>query len=388
MYWWKRFDPRGVERDFACIREVGFDSVRIFTLWEDFQPEPDRISGEALANLVCVADLAEKNDLMLIITLFTGHMSGANWIPQWALDPAQKRASMRFPVISDGKIVQAGIRNWYVEEGLQEAQAHLAHEVASALGDHPAVWAWDLGNEASNCVVPPSREAGVSWLARMALEIREVGALQPITLGLHMEDLEEDRRLGPAEAAQICDFLSMHGYPSYAGWACSPIDEWILPFLGLLARWLGGKEVLFEEFGVPTVPTKGPRSRGVPLLDEEAAARYIECALNRLQHFGLLGALLWCYSDYVEALRERLPLDLAAHERSFGLWRADGSPKPALRVIRAFSDLEPKRRPPPDDYSWIDLPEDEFYKNPRENLQRLYERFRRRYAETGVEGGL
>jgi len=84
--------------------------------------------------------------------------------------------------------------------------------------------AYDLGNENSNCVVPPSRAAAVAWLEAMADAIRAVDATHLITLGLHIENLEEDRRLGPGEAARVCDFLWMHGYPIYATWTTSATD--------------------------------------------------------------------------------------------------------------------------------------------------------------------
>ena len=51
------------------------------------------------------------------------------------------------------------------------------------------------------------------------LAIRAADPEVAVTIGLHMEDLEEDRRLGPGEAADACDLLSMHGYPIYATWA-------------------------------------------------------------------------------------------------------------------------------------------------------------------------
>src|SRR5712692_3394359 len=86
MYWWQRFDRAEVERDFARISNAGFDSVRIFLRWEDFQPSPRLISESALVDLGLVADVAAHNQLSLIPTLFTGHMSGVNWIPEWALD--------------------------------------------------------------------------------------------------------------------------------------------------------------------------------------------------------------------------------------------------------------------------------------------------------------
>jgi endo-1,4-beta-mannosidase len=85
MGWWSSFDPAEVEADFARIAACGLDSVRMFLSWEDFQPTPVRVDGEMLARLVVVADLAAGLGLQLIPTLFTGHMSGVNWIPPWAL---------------------------------------------------------------------------------------------------------------------------------------------------------------------------------------------------------------------------------------------------------------------------------------------------------------
>ena len=105
------------------------------------------------------------------------------------------------------------------------AQALLAGEAAAALAGHEAIWAWDLGNENSNCVRPPSRSSARDWLRRMVSAIRTSDQRAIVTVGLHMEDLEEDRKLGPQQAAEEGDFLSMHGYPSYTPWADGPTDE-------------------------------------------------------------------------------------------------------------------------------------------------------------------
>ena len=80
-------------------------------------------------------------------------------------------------------------------------------------------------------MIPPSTGSADAWLERMTSAIRRSDDRALVTVGLHMEDLEEDRRLGPREAAGTCDFLSMHGYPIYASWAEGPLDEQLLPFL-------------------------------------------------------------------------------------------------------------------------------------------------------------
>ena len=83
MYWWNNFDAGEVRDEFSVIRELGLKVVRIFLLWDDFQPDPESVSNEALDNLATVADIAGDHDLGLNVTFFTGHMSGPNWSPRW-----------------------------------------------------------------------------------------------------------------------------------------------------------------------------------------------------------------------------------------------------------------------------------------------------------------
>jgi hypothetical protein len=240
---------------------------------------------------------------------------------------------------------------------------------------------WDLGNESSNCVIPPTRSSGLEWLRRIVSAIRRADPEARLTVGLHMEDLENDRMLGPREASEVCDVLSMHGYPIYARWADGPTDEQLLPFLADVTRWLaGGRDLLFAEFGLPTFRRGDPVGEAVrprrpsSLVEEQAAAAYTERALAALQRAGCVGAMLWCYSDYDSAIWEQPPLDLALHERSFGLWRADGSPKPSVAVVEAFAGA--RRLAGPDGYPWIDLEPEEFLVDPGVELPRLYRLYR------------
>ena len=379
MGFWADFDGSEVATDFARIAAGGLDSVRLFLTWEDFQPTRHEVDREMLDRLVTVAELARQAGLAIVPTLFTGHMSGVNWVPGWALGGSE--SDDRFRVVSGGKVSGAGLRNWYADEEIAQAQALLAGEAAAALVGHEALWAWDLGNESSNCVVPPSRSSARKWLERITGAIRAADQMALVTVGLHMEDLEEDRRLGPPEAAEACDFLSMHGYPIYATWADGPTDEHLLPFLAHITRWLGnGREVLFSEFGLPTYPggygsEERTREHSPSLLvEEEAAAAYTERALAALQGAGCAGAMVWCYTDYDPAIWAKPPLDIAVHERSFGLWRADGTPKPAVAAVQAFAGTT--RLAPADDHTWIDIDPDEFYADPRLHLPRLYHRYR------------
>ncbi len=378
MRWWRRFDAGEVDRDFARIREAGGDLVRFFLLWEDFQPAAATVSERALAHLVTVADAARRHELRIIPTLFTGHMSGANFVPEWAL--GGKAPTGRFRVIANDRVVDRGMRNWYSDALVTDAQALLARECARALAGHPALWGWDLGNENSNCCAPPTSEHGRRWLHRIASAIHAVDPACGITLGLHMEDLEEDRRIGPAEAAEVCDVLCMHGYPIYTSWCRSPTDPELVAFLTDVTRWLAGteKDVLFAEFGAATRDGDPEAESGPsPLLTENEAGRYTERAFARMHAAGAVGGMVWCYSDYDRAIWSEPPLDRAPHERHFGLWRADGTPKPSVAAFREWSG-RPRVAPAPP--SWSPSDRTEFYRSPRESLVRLY----RAYTATSL----
>jgi endo-1,4-beta-mannosidase len=390
MSFWQRWSEAEVASDFAKIKSVGLDSVRLFLMWEDFQKNPSGVEPQMLSRLVSTMDRAADAGLKVMPTLFTGHMSGANWLPGWSL--ASTGAEGRFRIVSGGRVVRADLINWYEDEALRGAQVKLARACAGALRGHQALLAWDLGNENSNCVVPESKESARAWLGALTSALRAGDSAAQVTIGIHMEDLEEERQLGPQEAAESCDFLTMHGYPGYASFSDGPTDERLLPFLTQLTRFLGGgKDVFFTEFGVPTHPVSSesvppPSERiGEPqLVSEDTAAAYVGRSLAALHECGALGAMMWCYSDYSPELFDSPPFDMAPHERTFGLFRHDGTEKPAARVVREFAGRREVVSGPPHhpQAGFIDVAQADYYLAPREHLGRLF----RRYC-ANLEGG-
>lgn len=357
MRWWQEFDARAFAVDARVLAEAGCQSVRVFLRWEDFQPRADQIERTALSDLVTVADTCAQHGLGLIPTLFTGHMSGANWLPAWATEAGPAR---RFPTVSGERYSDAVPRSWFDDEEITRAQERLASEAGAALRSHPALLAWDLGNENSNVCFPSTRDAGRAWLARMSGALRAADPSCRVTIGLHMEDLEQARRIGPADAAEVCDFLCMHGYPLYAPWARSVTDPALPAFLADVTRWLGRKDVYFEEFGMPA-----------PAGEEDAQDVFIAEALDLLYESGTTGAMLWCFSDYAPEIWDRPPFDVAPHERFFGLWRADATAKPASRHLARYGGVARKAMP----IKEFEFDRDRFYDAPLANLKQLYEHY-------------
>jgi endo-1,4-beta-mannosidase len=364
MYFWREFDPGEVSDDLARMAEIGLSPVRIFLLWEDFQPEPWRSEPKVLNRLADFARLANDHGIGLWVTLFTGHMSGANWLPGWMIEPVAS-PDVRFPVVTGSTSFPYRAKNPYGNPELISAQKILIREVSSVLRGHPALWGWDLGNEPSNVFYPAGHEQGRRWLGEMVGEIRKNDS-RPVTLGLHQEDLEEDRGMGPADVAECCELITMHAYPAYSGWARGKTDPLFAPYLAELTRWLsGGREVWVSEFGIST--GKDPTSA-----DEESAAVYAGEVLESLRRRGFPGALWWCFGDYSEKLWGTVPFREKVHERFFGAFRNDLTPKAVVQVLNDASRKAEIYRPLPD---WIDLKPDDYWKDPAQHIKRLYKKF-------------
>ncbi len=383
MYWWSDFDSREVQEEFAIIAALGMKIVRIFLLWDDWQPTPDSVSPECLKNLATVCDIAAGLGLVLNITFFTGHMSGPNWSPKWLLDANTLNTTGR-DFVSGGVKVSQGYRNYFSDSTAWQAQLLQVKTVVKALHQHPAVWMWNLGNEPDLFAVAPDRATGQRWLNDMMHTIKQIDPVHDVTCGLHVASLGNADAFRADDAFQIVDTAVMHAYPMYVPWSRGPLDPDFVPYCCALTTALCGKPTLMEEFGGCTV-APGEASKvwewtrfGSPvtqfMASEEDLSLYLEQVLPRLVDVGATGAMLWCFADYAPELWNRPPCDEYIHERFFGLVRPDGSLKPHAEVVRRFNATQPMVKPAVKTVT-LDITPDEYYANPAHHWQRLYEAY-------------
>jgi endo-1,4-beta-mannosidase len=388
IYWWSNFDAGEVREEFSIIRDLGLNVVRIFLLWDDFQPEPTSVSPGALKNLVTVADVAAENGLGLDVTFFTGHMSGPNWSPRWLLDGEEHPYPDywgRREIVSQGKVVSNGYRNMFHDEIALKAERLLLKTVVGALKDHPGIWMWNLGNEPDLFAWPNTSKDGAAWMKEMVGLIKAIDPNHPVTIGLHSAELHVDTGLRIDKVYAHTDVAVMHSYPMYTPWARHPLDPDFVPYTCALTAALCGKPVLMEEFGGCTAQPGEPshtmtwtettgHEREQFMAGEEDFAEYIRQVLPKLQHSGATGAMLWCYADYIPELWDLPPCQNAQHERFFGLVRPDGSLKPHTKIIQEFAKTDPQVQPIPD-YAKLNIDPDEFYNETLGNLVDLYEQY-------------
>ena len=355
MAMWRRFDAGEIAEDFGRIAGLGLDAVRFFLRWDDFQPQPDAMDPAMLDRLERIVALAGDAGLRVMPTLFCGHMSGVNWLPEWTLE--RGRPHGRFRTVVRGATSPYGIGDFYAGP-LLDAQLVFARAVGERLRGHHAIVAWDLGNEFTNLREPRDPYVAADWSRRLTKALRETSGCG-VVAGTHGEDLTRDRNLRLATFCEPHAFATMHGYSVYSTFARDRLDPEVVPFLASLAAAFSFKDVLFTEFGNPTcppgklspfervaLPDEPPTPTVSPddplfatyaCLREEEMATYATAVLERLHADGRLGAYWWCWADYDAALNAEPPFDDAPHELRFGIVRDDGSEKPVAAALAAFA---------------------------------------------------
>ena len=345
---WRDWRPDVVDADLKQLAEAGLQVLRVFPLWPDFQPitqlytgagrpmemrhgeaplpddEAGRagVSAEAMARFAAFADLAEQHGLKLIVGLVTGWMSGRLFVP---------------PGLEGRNVLTDPVAIMWQVRFVQHFVRRFRH--------HPAILAWDLGNEC-NCMAPvPSHEAAWTWTAasptpsapRTARGRIVSGHAQPGRAGSGAGQLDH-RRSGRADRRPDDAPLPLL-HPAHR-----PGPGQHDPHRAARhrqTRWYGdcgGKPALTEEIG-----TLGPM-----VASERIAADFARNVLFSLWAHDCHGLLWWCAYD--QGHLTHAPYDWHAFERELGLIRADRSPKPVLGEIGRFAAFLaglPIRRLPP-----------------------------------------
>ena len=300
-----------------------------------FSPHPDRMDDttRCAASKRVMARIAAAG-LQAMPTLFCGHMSGVNWLPRWTLD--RDTTHGRFRTIAGGRISPLRHRRLLRRSRICCARRRcFAQRVGERVRDHPALYAWDLGNEFSNL-----RDAG-RRKTRRAVERasdRDADPKRPApatTGGMHGEDLERDRHIRPSSIARPWVFPTMHGYSVYSKFARDRIDPNVVPFLCSSSNRAAASPCSSPSSAIRNARREAiastasrvsmkPRWPSTPARCGSAArarrARRILVVLGRLRP---------------RRSRELPPFDKAPHELRFGIVRSDGSFKPVAHVLAA-----------------------------------------------------
>lgn len=329
---WSDWQPETIAADFRQLAESQLTLVRLFPLWPDFQPLhrldsgegifreyrhgekplPDTPAGRAgmdevmLKRFRTLADEAQRHGIQLIVGLVTGWMSGRLFTPP---------AFVNVNVLTDPEALR-----W---------QARFVRHFVETLRDHPAIVAWDLGNEC-NCMGRATAAEAWVWTHTLATAIRAADPTRPVVSGMHSLKANPREAWSAQDQAELTDVLTTHPYPLWTPYCDQDPLHTLRPQLhatteSLFYAGLGGKPCFAEEMG----------SMGPFIATDELTVQYLRSSLYSLWAHDCRAMLWWCAYDQDHLWRA--PYDWVAVEQELGLHRKDRQPKAIANTIRDFS---------------------------------------------------
>ena len=254
-----------------------------------------------------LCDTADSYGLKLIVGLLTGWMSGRLFVP-----PAFEERN----VLTDPEALKWEIR--FVRRFVREFRGH------------PAIGAWDLGNEC-NCmagVSDPNEAWG--WLNAISSAIRLEDLSHPVVSGMHSISTNNRDNWNLYDQGELLDILTTHPYPLFTP-ECNRE-----PFNTIRNELhSSGESLLYEGIsGKPCFPEEAG-SLGPMICSDERAAASLRCSLFSCWANHLHGFLWWCAFDQKNL--PFAPYDWTAVERELGLFHETRESKATARVMQEFA---------------------------------------------------
>jgi endo-1,4-beta-mannosidase len=310
MQWPLQWDPKDIEADFAKMRDLGFNTVRLDLMWAWFEPRPGDYNPEAFKQLDYLISLARRYHIYLHPSLFIGGEVGeAYWDVSWR----------------HGRNPQSDPEMLWLE-------TNHAAELARRYANESAILGWDLTDEPPFWIVQGATDAmAINWTRLIAGAIRRYDHMHPIVVGVSMEDVGHGP-FRPDNLRDDVDFFSAHPYTIYA--------PQLFPDAMLSERGTYG--AAFE--------TALSGSAGRPVMIQEmgaSSAQYTPeavAAFDRVSMYSSLGAgangfLLWCFTDAAPEQYHKVPYLRSPHETQFGLTTWDRKDRPQGVEFRKFSQI-------------------------------------------------
>ncbi|MGA4508235.1 glycoside hydrolase 5 family protein [Propionibacteriaceae bacterium G1746] len=319
---WLDLDLDEVREDFAQIRSLGLDHVRIFPLWPLLQPNRTLIRSRAIDDVVAVARVAGEQGLRVSVDVLNGHLSSYDFVPSW--------------------LTSWHATDMFTDPRAIEGQRMLVHELALALRDEPHVSGLTLGNEFTQFAradhphaSTASRGHTEAWLRTMFAELHTTW---PRGQHHHSFDdslwFDDGLPFTPRQATIWGQATTVH---SWTFVQAAPLLGANHPHLGWFARYLcevaaawspaPERRIWLQEVGAPR-----------PWTSDEAAAGFLRETIAAVAGMPQVTAITWwCSHDVSRDLA-----DFPELEYSLGLFTQDGEPKPEALALAEVIDAAPR----------------------------------------------
>jgi Cellulase (glycosyl hydrolase family 5) len=311
LQWPISWNPADIEADFAKMRDLGFNTVRLDLFWAWFEPRPGGYNPEAFKQLDYLVSLARRYRIYLHPTLFIGGEVGeAYWDVPWRHG-----------------------RHPHSDPEMLRLQTNHAAELARRYKNEDAILAWDLTDEPPYWIVAESTTdaMAINWTRLVSGTMRRFDPQHLIVVGTSMEDVGHGS-FRPDIIRDEVDFFSVHPYTIYA--------QNLFP------------DPMVSERGTYGAAFQTALSAGAgrPAMIQELGASSAQYAPERIAVFdrvsmysglaaGANGFLLWCFTDAAPEQFNKVPYLRAPHETQFGLTTWERKDRPRGVEFRQFTQV-------------------------------------------------
>lgn len=270
----RSFDEKQIRTDFEIIKELGFNSIRVFCQYGDF--------GEAdlypfkIKRLLKLLDLAEETQLGVVLTLFDFY--GDYSVQDWTLN-----------------------------------QRHLKG-IVKACRNKAALVAWDVKNEPDLDFKNRGKERVINWLKMTIDQVKSMDKKHPITIGWSSTAAAEN-------LVNEVDFVSFHYYQELDQFSSS-IEQ--------LKSVTKNKELVLQEYGLSSYGGIW----NIFSSSQKAQMKYYKDIQSKIKDHNLqyMSWTLYDFERIPEEVVGKAPWK-KAKQRGFGLIDLEGKHKPAYQIM-------------------------------------------------------
>ena len=349
VHMWRQqdWDAGEIEKDIAAVAASGVEVMRVFPTWSEFQPivrnigcsgkrleylvegketpvyDPYWLDGKAVERFRFFCDAAHRHKIKLMVAVLTGWMSGRLFFP---------RAVEGMDLLTDNEALMV--------------ESRFMRAFVRRFRDHPAIAAWDLGNECNNLGNAKRAEDLWVWLNMASSAIRIEDPSRPVIAGMHGMSSDFTQSWNLRHQGELLDILTPHTYPSpyrpeaNRGALNTFRNAMQQPAQSLFYEGVSGRRAFPQEVG-NFGPTMSPDWMAALGIRQQAFATWMH---------GHAGYLWWVAFDQDHLAYP--PFENNSMERELGMIRPDAvrTPKPqaqAIREFRRFKESLPFKSIPP-----------------------------------------
>lgn len=293
---------RDVASDLDALEKAHCSLVRVFVSWRVIEPQVAQYSEEMLDRLTQVITAARERKMQVIVCLF---------------------ADDRHAELSD--VTWGTKRDPRTDRYLVGREAALATTVASHLASEPAVFGWQVGNEAFLSHFGSVDEL-TEWFEAIRDAIRESDPARPVGLGADAETLFQATGVDARALIDGTDLRFSHATAAYRAYAAAgPLTSGPSTYLDsfLLRVAHRGRPVVVDDIGTMSLGNS---------VAEEAA--HVRTTLWSALANRAAGTMVRRLRDMATDKRE--PYFLDPFETLIGVADTSGMAKPAFAEVSEF----------------------------------------------------